>query len=143
MLLHPANDHDFQDDRAMSNSPIPTRRSFLASAAAVAAGSILPLSQPAPARASPLAEVRLRAASGRVRLVPKPHGETSAWCYNGSVPGSEIRVRQGKRLRVAVENGLDEETTVHWHGLRVPNAMDGVPYLTQKPIAPGEKFPAL
>ncbi len=126
----------------MSNSPIPTltRRSFLASTAAVAAGSILPFSQSVPARASPLAEVRLRAAPGRVRLVPKPHGETSAWCYNGSVPGSEIRVRQGKRLLVVVENGLDEETTVHWHGLRVPNAMDGVPHLTQMPIAPGESF---
>jgi FtsP/CotA-like multicopper oxidase with cupredoxin domain len=56
------------------------------------------------------------------------------------VPGPEIRARQGERLRVAVENRLAEETTVHWHGVRVPNAMDGVPHLTQKPIAPGETF---
>jgi FtsP/CotA-like multicopper oxidase with cupredoxin domain len=49
-------------------------------------------------------------------------------------------VRQGERLRVRVENGLSEDTTVHWHGVRVPNAMDGVPHLTQKPIAPGESF---
>src|SRR3546814_16175329 len=75
-----------------------------------------------------------------VRVVPEPHGETPAWCYNGQVPGPEIRVRQGDRLRIQVENGLDEETTVHWHGVRVPNAMDGVPHLTQMPIKPGESF---
>jgi FtsP/CotA-like multicopper oxidase with cupredoxin domain len=56
------------------------------------------------------------------------------------VPGPEIRVRQGERLRIQVENQLTQATTVHWHGLRVPNAMDGVPFLTQNPIAPGEKF---
>ena len=56
------------------------------------------------------------------------------------MPGPEIRVRQGERLRITVENRLAEETTVHWHGLRVPNAMDGVPHMTQKPIAPGESF---
>ena len=47
-----------------------------------------------------------------------------------------MRVRQGDRLRIAVENGLAEETTVHWHGIRLPNAMDGVPHLTQHPIVP-------
>ena len=62
------------------------------------------------------------------------------WTYNGTVPGPEIRIRQGERLRVSIVNELAEETTVHWHGLRVPNAMDGVPHLTQKPIAPGETF---
>jgi FtsP/CotA-like multicopper oxidase with cupredoxin domain len=82
----------------------------------------------------------LRAAPGRARLVPEPHGETPAWCYNETVPGPEIRVRQGERLRITVENGLAEETTVHWHGLRVPNAMDGVPHLNQPPIAPGGTF---
>ena len=50
---------------------------------------------------------------------------------------TRIRVKQGERLRVLVENRLPQETTVHWHGLRVPNAMDGVPHLTQVPIAPG------
>ena len=121
-------------------SPALTRRSFLASTAATVAGPLLSLA-PLPAAAVPaVREFRLRAASGRVRLVPEPHGETPAWCYNGSVPGPEIRVRQGERLRVVVENGLEEETTVHWHGLRVPNAMDGVPHLTQRPIAPGEAF---
>jgi FtsP/CotA-like multicopper oxidase with cupredoxin domain len=62
------------------------------------------------------------------------------WSYNGAVPGPEIRVRQGGRLRITVDNELDEETTVHWHGLRVPNAVDGVAHLTQRPIRPGETF---
>src|SRR3546814_6826698 len=69
-----------------------------------------------------------------------PHPETRIWGYEGQVPGPVLRVRQGECLRVAVENLLEEETTVHWHGVRVPNAMDGVPHLTQKPIAPGETF---
>jgi len=93
-----------------------------------------------PARAAGIREFSLRAAPGRARLVPVPHGETPAWCYNETVPGPEIRVRQGERLRISVENGLAEETTVHWHGLRVPNAMDGVPHLNQPPIAPGGTF---
>ena len=62
------------------------------------------------------------------------------WAYNQSVPGPEIRLIQGDRVRIAVENALDEETTVHWHGLRVPHAMDGVPHLTQVPIGPDEHF---
>jgi FtsP/CotA-like multicopper oxidase with cupredoxin domain len=82
----------------------------------------------------------LVAGSGRTHLVGVAYPETSVWSYNGAVPGPEIRVRQGEHLRITVENQLQEETTVHWHGLRVPNAMDGVPHLTQKPIAPGETF---
>ena len=60
----------------------------------------------------------------------RPYPETAVWSYNGAVPGPEIRLRQGDRVRITVENKLDEDTTVHWHGLRVPNAMDGVPHLT-------------
>ena len=75
-----------------------------------------------------------------MRLVPEPHPETDIWSYNDSAPGPEIRVRQGDRLRVTVENGLDEATTIHWHGIRLPNAMDGVPYITQPPIEPGGSF---
>ena len=73
-------------------------------------------------------------ANSRVQLAPDPHPQTRVWAYNGKVPGPEIRARQGDRLRVDVTNGLAEETTVHWHGLRVPVSMDGVPHLTQKPI---------
>jgi FtsP/CotA-like multicopper oxidase with cupredoxin domain len=82
----------------------------------------------------------LRAAAGQARLVPEPYNETAVWCFNDSIPGPEIRVRQGDRVKIIVENALSEETTVHWHGIRIANAMDGVPHLTQPPIQPGEKF---
>jgi len=116
-----------------------SRRAFLkASATGVASWGTVGLVFPA--RAAAVREFSLRAAPGRARLVPEPHGETTAWCYNGIVPGPEIRVRQGERLRITIENWLAEETTVHWHGLRVPNAMDGVPHLNQPPIVPGGSF---
>lgn len=120
--------------------PMTTRRVFLASAAAFAASTVLPVAGLRNARAASVKEFRLKASSGRTHLVPEPYGETPVWAYNDAVPGPEIRVRQGDRLRVVVDNGLDEETTVHWHGVRTPNAMDGVPHLTQTPIAPGETF---
>jgi FtsP/CotA-like multicopper oxidase with cupredoxin domain len=123
----------------MTRPYIPTlsRRAFVTTATAGAALVGLPAAGQSGAA---LREIALRAAPGRARLVPEPHPETTAWCYNGAVPGPEIRVKQGERLRVIVENALDEETTVHWHGVRVPNAMDGVPHLTQSPIAPGDSF---
>jgi len=88
----------------------------------------------------PVREFTLVAASKRLPLVGVPYPDTDVWSYNASVPGPEIRVRQGELLRILVDNELAQATTVHWHGVRVPNAMDGVPYLTQKPIAAGEKF---
>jgi FtsP/CotA-like multicopper oxidase with cupredoxin domain len=63
-----------------------------------------------------------------------------AMAYNGRVPGPEIRVKEGERVRVRLTNGLAEPTTIHWHGVDVPNAMDGVPGVTQKPVPPGETF---
>ena len=120
--------------------PTPTRRAFLTSAAAFTASTVLSVSGLRTARAASVKEFRLKAAPGQTHLVPEPYGETPVWAYNDAVPGPEVRVRQGDRLRVTVENGLDEETTVHWHGVRTPTAMDGVPHLTQVPIAPGETF---
>ena len=64
----------------------------------------------------------------------------AAWAYNGIVPGPVIRVRSGERVRIRFTNNLPEETTIHWHGIGVPNAMDGVPGVTQEPIKPGEEF---
>jgi manganese oxidase len=63
-----------------------------------------------------------------------------AWTYNGVVPGPEIRVTEGDRVRVHVKNNLNESTAVHWHGLIVPNDQDGVPFVTQPPIKPGEEY---
>jgi FtsP/CotA-like multicopper oxidase with cupredoxin domain len=85
-------------------------------------------------------ELRLVAGPGRVALAGSDDPETAVWCYGESVPGPELRLRQGERLRVIVENRLPEDTTVHWHGVRVPNAMDGAAYVTQPPIQPSESF---
>lgn len=64
----------------------------------------------------------------------------TAYTYNGTVPGPMIRVTEGDRVRIVVKNGLSVPTTVHWHGLEVPNNMDGVPGVTQDPIEPGQTF---
>ena len=78
---------------------------------------------------------RLRVAPVRQSLAGPAHPATDVWAYNGTVPGPALRYRQGERLRLEVENALGAETTVHWHGVRLPNAMDGVPHVTQAPIA--------
>ncbi|MCC7535479.1 MAG: copper oxidase, partial [Deltaproteobacteria bacterium] len=62
------------------------------------------------------------------------------WGYNGSVHGPTIEVVEGDRCRFYVSNRLPEPTTVHWHGVPLPNGMDGVAGLTQRPIPPGETF---
>jgi len=63
-----------------------------------------------------------------------------AWAYNGQVPGPQIRVKQGDRVRVVLKNELPESTVIHFHGLEVPNDQDGVPFITQPPIKPGGQF---
>ena len=83
--------------------------------------------------------VKLFASESKVDLV-RLGTPTNLWAFNNAVPGPEIRVRRGDQLRVRVKNELREETTVHWHGIRLPNGMDGVPYLTQQPIKSGEEF---
>jgi FtsP/CotA-like multicopper oxidase with cupredoxin domain len=113
----------------------PTRRRLLRSAAALPLASALPAWGAAARR-----EFALVARPGQARLMGDANPATAVWTYNGAAPGPTIRVRQGDTLRVTVSNELPEETTVHWHGIRLPNAMDGVPHLTQKPIAPGESF---
>ncbi len=76
----------------------------------------------------------------RTALVGAGAPATDVWAYNATVPGPSIRLRQGERLRVQAVNRLAENTTVHWHGIRLPNSMDGVPDLTQRPIIPGGSF---
>ena len=65
---------------------------------------------------------------------------TTAVTFNGTVPGPTIRVTEGDTVEVAVTNGLDEPTSIHWHGIHVPNSQDGVAGVTQDPIAPGATF---
>lgn len=64
----------------------------------------------------------------------------SAYAYNGIVPGPQIRVKNGQRVRIEFKNSLPEPTTVHWHGIGVPNSQDGVPGVTQKNIEPGKSY---
>lgn len=109
------------------------RRTFLHAAAL----GVLPACSVVPA-AGPLREFELVAAPGEA--LADTGRPVAAWTFGGKVPGPQLRVRQGDRVRVAVTNRLAAPTTVHWHGLRVPNAMDGVPHVTQAPIAPGGRF---
>lgn len=120
------------------------RRRFLQGTAALGAGLVLP-SRAGPVRAESADagathEYRLRVGAATVALHGRARLSQPAWGYNGSVPGPLLRARRGDTLRIVVDNELEQPTTVHWHGLRVPNAMDGVPHVTQPPIAPGERF---
>jgi FtsP/CotA-like multicopper oxidase with cupredoxin domain len=83
-------------------------------------------------------EYRFSASKSRIDLGVGP--KFWAWTYNGHVPGPEIRVKEGETVRVVLKNYLPEETSIHWHGVPVPNAMDGVPGVTQKGVMPGEAF---
>lgn len=69
-----------------------------------------------------------------------PGERVEAWGFNGQATGPLIRVRVGDKVAIVVHNHLPDFTTVHWDGLSVPNAMDGVPDVTQAPIAPGSTF---
>src|SRR5712675_394531 len=69
-----------------------------------------------------------------------PFKTIDAWGYNGSCPGPTIQVQQGDRVRVVFENRLPESTSLHWHGLELPMEQDGVPYISQKPVAPGQTY---
>jgi FtsP/CotA-like multicopper oxidase with cupredoxin domain len=62
------------------------------------------------------------------------------WGWGDQVPGKEIRLRKGQQLRAELSNSLPQGTTAHWHGLAIPNAMDGVPVLTQAAVDPGQTF---
>jgi FtsP/CotA-like multicopper oxidase with cupredoxin domain len=70
----------------------------------------------------------------------RPGQKTPAWTYNGTVPGPLLRAKVGDRLIVHFKNSLPEATSIHWHGVRVPNDMDGAPGATQAPIEPGAEF---
>ncbi|MGC1505024.1 MAG: multicopper oxidase family protein [Sulfitobacter sp.] len=104
------------------------RRHFLATGSATA---ILPM--PTFAAQDTL---RLKAEAVTQQILPDGDAATSMLGFNGSMPGPELRVRRGERVSIEVENGLEEGTAVHWHGIRLENQMDGVPMLTQELIDP-------
>ena len=110
----------------------------MGSALAAGAVTLLP-GAGRPANAAPL-PLTLTAGPAAVPIVGGKLPDTKVWAYNGVTPGPEIRVRQGDMVRVLARNNLEQPTTVHWHGIRLPNAMDGVPDLTQAAIPPGGEF---
>ncbi len=119
------------------NSFSTSRRRLLQGAAASFGAAVLPV-LPAMAETRSYA---LAPAAAKVKLLANPKAQaTDVWAFSGQVPGPVVRARQGERLQIALGNGLPVETTLHCHGLRLPNAMDGVPDLTQAPIKQGEKF---
>jgi manganese oxidase len=75
-----------------------------------------------------------------VRRKIAPWKTIDCWGFNGVSPGPAIQADEGDRLRIVVENRLPESLAIHWHGLEIPYAMDGMPYLSQKPIAPGSQL---
>ena len=82
----------------------------------------------------------LKAEPVKSQLVPAGNPLTEMLGFNGSMPGPELRLRQGERLNINFENGLNQGSSIHWHGLRIANAMDGVPNLTQKLVNAGDSF---
>ncbi|MDH3452980.1 MAG: multicopper oxidase domain-containing protein, partial [Gammaproteobacteria bacterium] len=118
-------------------TPMLTRRRFLAGSASLY-GAIIGRYAFADANGHTEPAV-LTAAPAAVPLVDadKP---TRVWAYNGLVPGPLLRVNQGEKLRVKLRNRLPVGTTVHWHGIRIDNAMDGVANLTQPPVSQESEF---
>ena len=106
------------------------RRYFLASSSAIA---ILPLPT-----FSGQTRLHLKAEAVTQQILPLGDGTTSMLGFNGSMPGPELRLRRGQQVQIDVENGLDEGTAVHWHGIRLENRMDGVPMVTQDLIEPAD-----
>jgi FtsP/CotA-like multicopper oxidase with cupredoxin domain len=82
-------------------------------------------------------DLRLRARSFDVDLAGRA---VTTWGYGGTIPGAPIRVTAGDRVRITVTNDLPVDTSVHWHGLRIDNAMDGVPGLTTPAVGSGDTF---
>ncbi|WP_116452841.1 multicopper oxidase family protein [Blastococcus litoris] len=115
-----------------------TRRQFLGLTAAAGLALVTSCSGREPSAAGPSSAGALRLTAAPMRLDLAGH-PVPTWGY-GTVPGPELRLRAGDVLRVQLENELPEDTTVHWHGLAPPNAMDGVPRITQDPVAPGAGF---
>jgi hypothetical protein len=124
------------------------RREFLTMAGRTAIGALLAVggaALPPPqggatahAGVSGMREIHLETREMMWELAP---GKViKAMAYNGQIPGPEIRLTEGERVRITLQNALSEPTTIHWHGVDVPNAMDGVPGITQQPVQPGEAF---
>lgn len=116
-----------------------SRRQFVKSGLALSALSVLPACSLTRTSTNPDEWIYdLTAEPASVELVPGY--TTNVLGFNGEIPAPTIRCRQGQEVTIRFTNKLDEPTTIHWHGLRIPIEMDGVPFLSQPPIMPGETF---
>jgi FtsP/CotA-like multicopper oxidase with cupredoxin domain len=105
-------------------------------AASVAVFAALPRQLFASADTAPLLEAKVQ----QVQLAPEGYPQTEIWGYDGQMPGTEIRLKQGQSLRRRFKNSLPQASSVHWHGIRSDNRMDGVSGLTQDAVPPGGEF---
>jgi FtsP/CotA-like multicopper oxidase with cupredoxin domain len=78
--------------------------------------------------------------ASKIQWETAPDIHVEAYAYNGQVPGPQIRVREGDRVKIILKNELPESTAIHFHGLELPNAQDGVPFITQPPVKSGASF---
>ncbi|MBI2240034.1 MAG: multicopper oxidase family protein [Magnetospirillum gryphiswaldense] len=113
-----------------------SRRGFLAGLAGAA--MVPTLLRPKPVLAGATDAFVLDAGETSLTL-PGCQNPTTLWTYGNSWP-AEIRVKRGETVNFLLRNHLKDHTAIHWHGLRVPNSMDGVPYVTQAPVKTGEEF---
>ncbi|MGI2938006.1 multicopper oxidase domain-containing protein [Vibrio diabolicus] len=116
-----------------------SRRRFLQSSLAISALTVLPacsLSRSTNKQGQYIYDIT--AEPSTAELVSGFNTEVLA--FNGRIPAPIIRCRQGEKVTINFINKLSEPTTIHWHGLRIPIEMDGVPFLSQAPIMPGETF---
>lgn len=121
-----------------SNNPFAlSRRQFLQSSATLAGVSTFIGCAVTPTLAAEEDYV-LTVMPSPITLIPNTF--TPAWTFNGQFPAPIVRVKQNRPVRIRVVNQLQEPTTIHWHGIRLNNAADGVPFLTQPPIQPGQSF---
>ena len=104
-----------------------SRRWFIGAGAVIACSGLPPCAQ-------------AQTATDGFRVLRAGGLQSAGFGYDGMVPGPALRVGRGEELRVRLVNDLATPTTVHWHGIRLPNAMDGVPALTQPAVAPGASF---
>ena len=112
------------------------RRSFIGAGLTTAVMAALPL----PTLAAGVRRYAITAAPASQHLGPSDRPATSLWLYGGTSPGPMIEARRGEELEVTFLNNLEMPTTMHWHGIRNLNEMDGVPDLTQAAVEPGESF---
>lgn len=123
--------------RKIAEERFVTRRRLLQAAAAVT-GAVV--SAAATGRLAWAAPQLLTARPGRASLLGASTQATPVWAYNDLIPGPILRARRGDELAVTLANRLEQPTTIHWHGLRLVNRMDGVPHLTQHAVGPGNSF---